>query len=83
MTRKAINAWYDPNVDTDIAEWDTSCTNRSAYTRDAIREKIQHRQVAETREQGVLDRILVEVAETRKMMDRIVERWERILEDKL
>lgn len=83
MTRKAINAWYDPDADTDIAEWDASCTNRSAYTRDAIREKIQRRQAAETREQGALDRILVEVAETRKMMDRIVERWERILEDKL
>ncbi len=81
MTRKAINAWYDPNVDTDIAEWDASCTNRSAYARDAIREKIQRRQAAETREQGVLDRILIEVAETRKTMDRIVERWERILEE--
>lgn len=75
MIRKAINAWYDPTVDVDIAKWDASCTNKSAFTRDAIREKIWRRQAAETREQEILDHILVEITETRKILNRIAERW--------
>lgn len=47
MTRKAINAWYDPDIDTVITEWDATCENKSAYVRDAVREKVEHSQIQE------------------------------------
>jgi hypothetical protein len=77
MTRKAINAWYDPELDPDIAEWQATCANVSDYVRRAIKEKIRRWKYAETREQETLDEILVEVAKTRDIMARILERIEQ------
>jgi hypothetical protein len=74
MKRKAINAWYDPEADPDVAEWDATCVNKSDYIRRAIKEKLRRWKVAETREQETLDQILSEVAVTRDVMTRIEER---------
>ena len=74
MKRCAINAWYDPEIDADLADWDATCPNKSDYVRRAIKEKLRRWKYAETREQDTLDAILVAQAEIRDVLKKLLER---------